>query len=115
MAAPVAKASIVIAIIGGVLYFKAISRLSGDFHICHLKAMDIVRNLDEGAFHLHYPPDVEHDQIDEYLHTCMLGKGYAYHPSAWKRCPTEKIATCYGPTLESEFLALFDSGESHDK
>lgn len=94
----------IVAVAVGALYFRSFMHMDDDFKSCHQSAMDIVALWEKVD---HYPPDVEHDQVDEYLHVCMIGHGYEYKPSSWVHCATEKIQTCYKPSLDSALRTIF--------
>lgn len=67
-----------------------------NFDSCHQTALQVTVVEKFAPWQLLLPPLLNtHDQIDELIQRCMLARGYDYTPSAWARCPTEKIGVCY--------------------
>lgn len=85
-----------LAVVAVPVWMWAASRTTKDFRTCHTLGLDVVQLWEKTV---HFPPETEHDLVDEQLHVCMLGKGYSYHPDGWEHCPTEKLPSCYRPGI----------------
>jgi hypothetical protein len=87
-----------IAALWGYEDWHSASTISSDFEACNIGANKMADIWERDLSVV--TPDRRHEDVEAQLHTCMLGKSYIYEPSAWAKCPNEKIPLCYrSPTI----------------